>query len=203
MISDPYNLNRLVTTPGMAIDNPARTRYVIMNNDLTGVTPRLIPALALLIVLPSFGISRYEPPTLTIYGETYVSNCKPWQIAEIRKTLAQSGADRPVELKAAVEVLLCASPTDRSRAFVRKLLPKAVRKATQATGDEDTSELVPRNAALVDEMFAEGFARDVTLTTETDKVTLQYFANEACVKSRTLILVKNRWAIAKIGEACD
>jgi hypothetical protein len=108
-----------------------------------------------------------------------------------------------VELKAAVEVLLCARPTDRSRAFVRELLPRAVRKITQATGDEDISELVPRNAALVDEMFAEGLARDVTLTAEADKVTLQYFSNEVCVRSRTLILVKNRWAIAEIGEACD
>jgi hypothetical protein len=144
-----------------------------------------------------------EYPELSIQGENYPNACAPAEKEYLHDTLLASKVENPAQAWRAIDAILCAPNNDTNRSYVETLVPRTVRKTVESTGDKPTFKMVARSEALARGLMAAGKAWDANIRTEPGKITLQYFANEACVKERTLTYVNFKWSVYAIGEACD
>jgi hypothetical protein len=144
-----------------------------------------------------------EYTNLSIHGESYPNVCAPAEKKNLQETLLASQVTDVAQAWLAVEAILCAPNNDTNRSYVETLVPRTVRKTVESTGDKPAFKMVARSEVLVRGLMAAGKAWDANIRTEPGKITLQYFANEACVKERILTYVNFKWSVYAIGEACD
>jgi hypothetical protein len=78
-----------------------------------------------------------------------------------------------------------------------------VREQLESTKDKSVIKTLAVSEELVTRIMATGSVWNTTLLAEKKKITLQYFVNEACVRSATLLYSHSKWAVSEIGEACD
>lgn len=161
----------------------------------------------ILIFFPTIICSAANPtnefPTLSMHGEHYANACAPLQRKELKDTLLTNNVRDAAQAWRAIDAFLCAPNNDINRIYLESIIPKKIRQTTESTGDEATFKLVTRSRKLVQDLIAGGKAWDANIQTEPDKITLQYFANEVCVKERALIYKDFRWSLYEVGEACD
>lgn len=136
-------------------------------------------------------------------GNVYRSVCTPDQLSQLRQAVTEGRPHAPAQLWRAVEVMLCSRKANSDVRFVRALVPRKIKRSSEATGDRTVINYTPRDVELIEGLFAEQKAWGAGVKVKRAKVTLQYFANEACVVTRTLIFVKPNWQISEFGEACD
>ncbi|MFL6674547.1 MAG: hypothetical protein ACJ8LG_14795 [Massilia sp.] len=144
-----------------------------------------------------------EYPTLRIQGEEYSNACAAVPKNHLRDTLLAGKVQDAAQAWRAVDAMLCVPDNDTNRSYVKSFVPKKVHEAAESTGDKPTFRMVARSEELVRGLMAAGKAWDASIRAEPDKVILQYFANEACVKVRTLTYEKFKWSVYEVGEACD
>lgn len=178
----------------------ANENFMKQSTKTTGIV--FVASLILSTSCPALNAS-VSYPSLSMHGNTYQNACAPDQLARLQNALSQTSVRESRAAWVAVKTLLCADNKGAARLAVKSLLAPNVRRVFEATGDSPRSELVARTDALVDEMFAERNAWDASVEIANGKLSLQYFSNEACVRSRTLTFSKKQWSISEIGEACD
>ena len=142
---------------------------------------------------------------LYVHGHEYANACSPSE----RRTLRQSvkrAAGRSRDANGAwrlVETLLCAPDSKASRRYLTSVLPPKIRLKSSGTGQDDTSELIRRDGELIESLLAEGEAWKATISSESTRIILSYYPNEACINSRTLNFVHKRWRLVELSGACD
>jgi hypothetical protein len=144
-----------------------------------------------------------EYPTLRIQGEEYSNACAAVPKNHLLDTLLAGKVQDAAQAWRAVDAMLCVPDNDTNRSFIKTLVPEKVHEAVEATGDKPSFRMVARSESLVRGLMAAGVAWGANIRTESGKVVLQYFANEACVKERTLIYSNFKWSVYEVGEACD
>jgi hypothetical protein len=162
----------------------------------------------LMLLCTIFAQAQERPPaikkTLNVYGVEYANACTPHGRKALRKSVwrVASGRDASGAWRL-VETLLCAPDSRASRRYLASVLPAEVRSVSEGTGQDEISESVRRDARLIEALLAEGEAWQATVKSESTKVSLSYYPNEACVNTRTLSFVNRKWRLLKISAACD
>jgi len=142
-------------------------------------------------------------PSLEMHGVTYANACSKPEQQVLRQGLSKEGVENLPAVWRAVQALLCAPRTGPERAYLGSMFAKKIKQKQEDTGSEPSHEVVARTDELIDRTMAAGEAWDANLDIEVDKIRLQYFPNEACVRSVTLSYRQTKWVIDEIDEACD
>lgn len=142
-------------------------------------------------------------PSLLMHGESYANACAPSEKSQLHIALTRSNVRNIEQAWDAVNTILCAPPSNKSRREITRLIANGVKGQFESTGSEAVvSELRP-NGQIVDDIMARGRAWEATLQTSTRNIILQYFKDEACVRKVNLVFRNQRWLINEIGHACD
>jgi hypothetical protein len=142
-------------------------------------------------------------PGLSVYGEIYPNACTPAEMKKLQDMLAMGKAQEAQQLERTIEVILCAPDDESNRPFIRKLVPVKVRQTVESTGDKPTTKMVLHSEDLITNLMATGNAWSATVRVEGTEVTLDYWANEACVKGVTFSFSHSKWNVSELSEACD
>jgi len=142
-------------------------------------------------------------PSLEMHGVTYANACSKPQQQVLRQALSKGRIENLPAVWRAVQALLCAPRTGPERAYLGSMFAKKIKQKLEETGSEPSYEVVVRTDELIDGTMAAGEAWDANLDIEVDRIRLQYFPNEACVRSVTLSYRQTKWVIDEIDEACD
>jgi hypothetical protein len=173
------------------------TFYVYANKFCSRVA--LFCSLFLFFVSASAG----QYPSLLMHGEKYASACAQLERKGLKGQLFNKNIRNAEQAWRVFEVLLCGPDDNFSRNYIKSVISRNTRKKSGSTGDNPKSKMIPRSDELVRQIMAGGKAWDANIDADPDGVTLQYFANEACVKGVRLGEVNSRWAIVEVSEACD
>lgn len=138
-----------------------------------------------------------------MHGEPYQNACNSEEIKKLKEIIHRSGALQKQQAYEAVETILCKSPCEVDRKFLTELIPEYVEENTEGAGESSATKRVKKDANLVAYILANKSAWKVSLSARPKEIVLQYFANEACVRSATLRHIRSGWSIGRIGEACD
>lgn len=161
---------------------------------------------AMLLGLSNWGFAANENskyPSLSMHGEIYSNACDENERNVIRKSLFAQPLKNPIEVWEMIEVILCASPDDTYRKYVMGLIPGEVKKVVESTGSKSKTKKVKVKDEIIREVMARQHAWNASVEVESNNVVLQYFANEACVKTTKIRYVRGKWGIYELGEACD
>jgi hypothetical protein len=102
-----------------------------------------------------------------------------------------------------VDLILCAKDSKANRKELMSSFREKVREQLESTKDKSVIKTLAVSEELVTRIMATGSVWNTTFLAEKKKITLQYFVNEACVRSATLLYSHSKWAVSEIGEACD
>ena len=142
--------------------------------------------------------------TLDVHGVKYANACTTDARKALRKSVWRVAGGRDASgAWRLVETLLCAPDSKASRRYLTGVLPAQIRSVSWGTGQDEISKSVRRDGRLIEALLAKGEAWDATVKSESTEVSLSYYPNEACIKTRTLRFVNRRWRLVKISEACD
>ena len=142
---------------------------------------------------------------LYVQGDEYKNTCSPSERKKLQQSVKRA-AGRSRDANGAwrlVETLLCAPNSKASRRYLASVLPPKIRYKSSGTGQDDTSELIRRDAELIKSLLAKGEAWNATISSESTEIILSYYPNEACIRSRTLNFTNKRWRLVEMSEACD
>jgi len=162
----------------------------------------------LMLLCTGLAQAQERPPkiqkTLDVQGVKYANACTLDGRKALRKSVWRIAAGR--EAAGAwrlVETLLCSPNSKASRRYLTSVLPAEVRSVSSGTGQDEISESVKRDGRLIEALLAGGEAWHATVESEATEISLSYYANEACINSRTLSFVNRSWRLVKISQACD
>jgi hypothetical protein len=173
----------------------------VFRADVKKIASKFVFLGVLLMCITSAYAEKY--PVLSMQGEEYVSACEQEERKALRDQLLNARNQGAMQVWRVVEVLLCAPDDNFNRAFIKSLIPGNVRRKFDSTGDHPKIKIIPRSDRLASQIMANGKAWDVGINFDSNEVTLQYFANEACVKEVRLRNSGSRWIIYEVSEACD
>jgi hypothetical protein len=162
---------------------------------------RVIAAWVLLFIGMSANANEY--PDLNMQGRNYPNSCAPEQRQILQKEIIKGDVQDATQVWKAVELILCVPEDDASRKQLISLFYKKVRKAIDSTGEAPIFKTMFVSEELASKVMAGGNAWNASILVEKSKIVLQYFVNEACVKSATLFYKKSKWSVYEIGQACD
>lgn len=91
----------------------------------------------------------------------------------------------------AIGLILCGDHNPYNTKRMISLIDNVVVTSSDGTGEEKIKGDSEKKTDIAKDMMAVGRAWDATLIFDENEVKLQYFANEACVKSVTLQNIKN------------
>lgn len=144
-----------------------------------------------------------EYPNLIMHGETYSNACEAGNQEELRSVLFKNEVKAPTQAWKLINVILC-SPNDvKNRAYVTQMVQKKLRMKVESTGERPDVKTVDRNEELVDDLLAAGRAWQASIRVEPGRISLQYFANEACVEAIAFSFRNGKWLVNEFGVACD
>ena len=142
--------------------------------------------------------------TLDVHGVEYANACTPEGRKALRKSVWRvAGGREAAGAWRLVETLLCSPNSKASRRYLTSVLPAEIRSVSSGTGQDETSESVRRDGRLIEALLAGGEAWHATVESQATEISLSYYANEACINSRTLSFVNRSWRVVKISQACD
>jgi hypothetical protein len=121
-------------------------------------------------------------PTLRMQDVIYQNACTGNEKLKLRKDLNRRVA-MAKDAFSKIDVILCADRNASSKNKIIKMTSLSVRIAGESTGGEPEFDVEVVSDRLIEDILAAGAAWDVSLQTSSHKLVLQYFANEACVKS--------------------
>jgi hypothetical protein len=142
---------------------------------------------------------------LNVQGEEYTNACSPSERRKLQQSVKRA-AGRSRDANGAwrlVETLLCAPNSKANRRYLTSVLPPKIRFKSSGTGQDDTSELIRRDAELIESLLSKGEAWKATISSESREIILNYYPNEACISSRTLNFTNKRWRLVEMSQACD
>jgi hypothetical protein len=148
-------------------------------------------------------VNASEYPDLNMQGINYPNSCNTQQKHTLQDKVIKSMAQDGRQAWKAVDLILCALDSDVNRKKIISLFQKKVRKEVESTGDKSGSKTVKVNEEIATSIMAMANAWDTTIIAEQEKIVVQYFVNEACVKSATLSYSNSKWFVYQIGDACD
>jgi hypothetical protein len=165
--------------------------------------PVLFTAGALLLAGSAAAATALQP--LHTNGEVLPNSCTAAGQAALRGKLTapKSAVARPDAAWRLVHALLCAPRTAQSRAYLRSHLGKTVEQLVQATGSDDETSTVAVDDDLIIGLQQEGKAWEAQIDAYADEVTVQFWSDEASVRSRTLRFVGGKWRIVATMDASD
>jgi chitinase len=144
-----------------------------------------------------------EHAALVIQGDSYPGSCDAAQKKLLHEELVRSEAADAKQAWQVVELILCASDSAANRDKVISLLRKKIRQTIESTGSQPIVGRVAGNVILVDNLMAAGRAWNSSVSGNETRIVLQYFVDEACVNSVTLLYDEHKWSVDEIGQACD
>ena len=154
-------------------------------------------------ILLSSASAKNEHSSLNIHGEIYPNSCGSEQKRFLQEQVLASGIPDAAQAWQAIYLILCASGTHSNFGKVAALFTKQVRSEIESTADDPIVRVVEGNEKLAASIMAAEKAWDTNISTAGGKIVLQYFVNEACVKSATLLYNKSKWSVYEVGQACD
>jgi hypothetical protein len=162
----------------------------------------------LMLLCAGLAQAQERPPeikkTLDVHGVQYANACMPVGRKALRKSVWRVVGGRDANgAWQLVETLLCAPDSKASRRYLAGVLPTKIRRKSSGTGQDDTSELIRRDGELIESLLAKGEAWNAIMSSESTEIILNYYPNEACIRSRTLKFINRRWRLVEISEACD
>jgi hypothetical protein len=161
----------------------------------------LITWLTACAVSGSAAVASQTWPSLTMADQTYPSVCEQATLTGLRQAL--KGFDETEELFRMAELILCGPLDASSKKQVRKIMGKSLREGSWGPLGTQEIRQVMSSDELVEYVMASGSAWNADVQNMDEGPTVNYFSNEACVKSFTLKRVRSRWVLYQIGEACD
>ncbi|MCO4856577.1 hypothetical protein MKD49_08795 [Herbaspirillum sp. WGmk3] len=135
-------------------------------------------------------------PPLEVQGTTYQNACTAPERSELRREL-------PHEAHELIETLLCASKTPARKAYLKQHVTPNVNAEYSGSGQEDIQEVLQVDDELLDHLMKAGEAWQVTTTVTDEQIEVMFFADEACVESRSLRLDQGKWLLYGLGAGCD
>ena len=142
-------------------------------------------------------------PTLTMHGETYENSCSPKSRKKLMENISKNVLHGSRSLQSTVELILCGDRNSRNRKRMIHLIDQVVVTSYEGTGEKEVTGELNKKIDVLKIIMAGGRAWEATLIFDETDVKLQYFSNEACVKSIKARYFKNSWLVHEIGEACD
>lgn len=167
-----------------------------------------VPSLSIFMTLFFINSSSFSSeinlfPTLKMNGEIYENSCSANKKEVLKGEINPSRLKNADQVWSIIVTILCKPANEKNIEFLKLLTLKKIREATASTGARPQRELVTPSRMLVRDVMAECQAWDADIQVESGKVILQYFANEACVRSVKMRFAKSKWIIYEVGEACD
>lgn len=142
-------------------------------------------------------------PSLEINGTVYENACSPEQESHLQQELPAHGIPSQTHAWNLIHTIMCAPRTAATRKYLMDSLSLKVSLLDEATGERAHSQIVRRSPHLVDELMATGHAWQPRIRVHGKRIILQYYVNEVCIRSVTLVNMQSRWNISEIGAACD
>jgi hypothetical protein len=140
---------------------------------------------------------------LKMQGNIYPNSCNKEQKSVLWEMIAKAKVYNGPQALKLVDLILCASDSKENRKVLMSSFGKGVREKVESTGGATLIKTIAVTEKIVSRTMAAGNVWNTTLLTEQKKISLQYFVNEACVKSATLLYSHSKWSVYEIGEACD
>jgi hypothetical protein len=140
---------------------------------------------------------------LVMHGEGYENSCAPKEKLELMSDIQKNVKRDSRVLQTAIDLILCRSESHQNTKKVANFIDKVVTTTYEGTGEDKVVGMARIKMEVAKEIMAKGRAWSTTLQYNDDEVTLQYFSNEACVKSVKLRHSENSWLVYDIGGACD
>ena len=141
---------------------------------------------------------------LYVHGNEYANACSPSELRTLQQSVERAAGSRDANgAWRLVETLLCAPDSKARRRYLTSVLPPKIRLKSSGTGQDDTSELIRRDGELIESLLAKGEAWKATISSESTRIILSYYPNEACISSRTLNFIHKRWRLVELSGACD
>jgi hypothetical protein len=140
---------------------------------------------------------------LVLQGEVYPNSCNVAQKKNLHGELIRGEVVDMGQAWRAIELILCGANTIGNRRRLMSLLSKEVLEKTESTGDDTKARRVIKSAVLVKDLMTVRDAWNSSIIAHQEEIFLQYFVNEACVKSAKFVYKRYKWSVSEIGEACD
>jgi hypothetical protein len=156
-------------------------------------------------VLASADASKQAYPALKVHSDELPNSCAPVEKSKLQKSLVSkvgknSDSDGAWRL---IETLLCADDAKSNKLLLQSSLPSKIRLTASSTGEKDLVRWVKRDSELINSLMSKRQAWNATVEFASNKLTLQYVPDEACIRTRTMQFLKGKWSLISIGEACD
>lgn len=152
---------------------------------------------------PQHSYAANEYKDLVIHSDTYPNSCEAAQKKLLKEELTKGKVLDPEQASRAIDLILCESDNAANRAQVLSLLRQKIRERTESTGEKPIVQSVIRNVTVASSLMAAGSAWNSSISARQTRITLQYFTNEACLKSFALAYDKQKWSVYEIGQVCD
>jgi hypothetical protein len=144
-------------------------------------------------------------PILNVHGDDLPNSCSPSQKKKLQDFLTKQLNKNlnPDNAWRLIETMLCAEKTENNQQLIQHIVPSKIRLTTSASGDKDAIRWIKKDDDLIDTLMSKGQAWDAQFEFTTNKVILRFAPNEACMRTRTMQFIKNKWSLIAISEACD
>lgn len=142
-------------------------------------------------------------PTLHRNNAYYESACTERNLHVLKKTLGEIKVKAKKQAWKAISILLCGSPTKSNQQYIATLLLEKIERDNGGVGEDSPPEVINSNKLTTDDLFAFGTAFGAGIADAPNKLTITYYRDEACVGSRKLEFIGNRWRLTAVGFGCD
>lgn len=122
---------------------------------------------------------------------------------ELKKSLIEIRVKANDQAWKAISVLLCADATKTNRRYVATLLVPKVEMHATGIDDDLTPKLVKSRQLTIENLFSQGQSFGAGIADMPDEKTITYLRDEACVGSKKLRFIDNRWRLVGTSLGCD
>jgi hypothetical protein len=146
-----------------------------------------------------------QPAFLDIQGQRYANACLRIQAANLKKTLFAGQVPDAMQAWQLIDLILCVPINHANRLAVKNSIKDRVGQMIELTGDEPEQKLAVASEALAGQMMAgrQAWNANIDIDIDARTIALEYYPNEACIKTVTLEYIGATWMVSKFAEACD
>lgn len=142
-------------------------------------------------------------PTLQRNNTYYESACTQRNLHKLKKSLGEIKVKQKEQAWKAIVVLLCGAPTKSNQQYIATLLASKVERDVGGIDEDSPPEVISSNKLTTDDLFAHATAFGAGIADMPNKLTITYYRDEACVGSKKLEFIGDRWRLTAVGFGCD
>lgn len=160
--------------------------------------------LVLCTASPAFGSDRTpQPHFLGIQGQRYPNACMASQTADLKRMLFAGQAPDAMQAWHVIDLILCAPISHANQLAVKNSIKGRVERLIESTGDKQVQKYVGASEALARQAMAGGQAWNAHIEVEARTIALEYYSNEACIRTVKLEYTGAAWTLSELADACD